>query len=394
MIKTLTLKAREDRRLRAGHLWVYSNEVAVDKTPLKAFAPGERAVLASASGEPLGLVYVNPGSLICARLLSRDPHADIDVAWLARRLGDALALREALYPQPFYRLVHGEADGLPGLVVDRYGALLVVQLGTAGMESMREALLEALQQVCAPEAILLRNDIAARELEGLEQSIEWALGRIDGPVELREGDCRFAVDPLKGQKTGWFFDQRENRLGLRRFCTGARVLDVCSYVGGWAVSALAGGAAQATCVDVSAAALTQAQRNAELNGYTLQTRQGDALKTLKALHEEGERFDVVVVDPPALIKRKRDAKAGMNHYRSLNQWAMRLLGDGGILISCSCSHHLAATQLQDVVRQAANQQRLGLQLLSRGQQGFDHPEHPAMPETAYLKTLVSRVYRD
>lgn len=394
MYKTLTLKSREDRRIRAGHLWVYSNEIAVEKSPLKTFEPGEIARLCSASGEPLGLVYVNPQSLITARLLTRDCSVVLGVEWLCVQLEHALALREGLYDKPFYRAVHGEADGLPGLVVDRYGSLLVVQVGTAGMEALRADLLEALERVFAPEAILFRNDIISRELEGLQQSIEWGRGEVSGLVEIEEGGLRFAVDPLAGQKTGWFFDQRENRLGLRRFAQGARVLDVCSYVGGWGVSAAVAGASDVLCVDASAIALQQAQANAELNGVSLRVQQGDALQTLKALHSAGEQFDVVVLDPPALVKRKRDAKQGMNHYRSLNQWAMRLLGQSGVLVSCSCSHHLSSSQLQDVMLQAARQHGHEMQLLSRGQQGFDHPEHPAMPETAYLKTIVARVHHN
>lgn len=391
MQKTLTLKSREDRRLRAGHLWVYSNEIAVDKTPLREFEPGEIASLSSASGEALGQVYVNPQSLISARLITRDPRAIVDTAWLACRLADALALRERLYEKPFYRAVHGEADALPGLVVDRYDQLLVVQIGTAGMEALRDQLLEALQQVFKPEAIVLRNDIASRELEGLAQAVEVVRGQVPAEVEVQEGGLRFVVDPIAGQKTGWFYDQRENRLAVRRFAQGVRVLDVCSYVGGWAVNAAAAGATDVLCVDASAPALQQAASNAQLNGFELRTQQGDALQSLKELHAAGEQFDVVVLDPPALIKRKRDAKHGTNHYRSLNQWAMRLLGKSGVLISCSCSHHLSATQLQDVMLQASRQQGHELRLLARGQQGFDHPEHPAMPETAYLKTLVAHV---
>lgn len=391
MEKTLTLKSREDRRLRAGHLWVYSNEIAVDKTPLRDFEPGEIATLCAASGEALGKVYVNPKSLISARLLTRDTSAVINADWLIARLSGTLALRARLYSQPFYRAVHGEADSLPGLVVDRYDQLLVVQIGTAGMEALREPLLEALKVVFKPEAILLRNDVASRELEGLTQAVEVVHGQVDGAVEVQEGDLRFAVDPVKGQKTGWFYDQRENRQGFRRFSKGARVLDVCSYVGGWAINAASAGASDVLCVDASRLALEQAESNAKLNGLELRTKQGDALQSLKELHAAGELFDVIVLDPPALIKRKRDAKHGSNHYRSLNQWAMRLLGKSGVLVSCSCSHHLSAAQLQDVMLQASRQQGHELQLLARGQQGLDHPEHPAMPETAYLKSVVAHV---
>lgn len=391
MDKILTLKSREDRRVRAGHLWVYSNEIAVDKTSLRDFEPGEVATLCAASGEPLGRVYVNPQSLISARILTRDSRAVIDTSWLITRLANALALRDGLYDKPFYRAVHGEADGLPGLVVDRYDKLLVVQIGTAGMEAMREQLIEALNSVFSPDSILLRNDIASRELEGLEQSVDLVQGQFSGLVEVHEGDLKFAVDPIAGQKTGWFYDQRENRLGVRRFAKGARVLDVCSYVGGWGVNAAAAGASDVLCVDASASALAQAESNAKLNGLSLRTKQGDALLSLKELHSAGEQFDVIVLDPPALIKRKRDAKHGSNHYRSLNQWAMRLLGKSGVLISCSCSHHLSAGQLQDVMLQASRQQGHDMQLLARGQQGFDHPEHPAMPETAYLKTVVAHI---
>jgi 23S rRNA (cytosine1962-C5)-methyltransferase len=389
----LRLRNREDKRVRAGHLWVYANEVDVAATPLKAFAPGTVATLEDARGKPLGTVDVNPHALLCARVLDRAADRDIDSDWLGKRLRAALALRTRLYEAPYYRMVFGEADGLPGLVVDRYDDVLVVQITTAGMENRREALLEALQAVCAPRGILLRNDVPMRELEGLPLYAE-AIGEVPEYATVMEGGLRFTVPLMAGQKTGWFYDQRDNRERMTRLVRGARVLDVFSYVGAWGVRAAAAGAASVTCVDRSQLALDAAQRTADENSLALQTRCGDALDVMRALQAEGARFDVVIVDPPALIKRRKDEQAGLGHYAALNRAAMQLLADDGILISCSCSYHLDVFQLQRLLAREAHGLGRQLQLLESGQQGPDHPVHPAMPETRYLKGFVCRLHVD
>ena len=388
----LRLKKNEERRLRAGHLWVYSNEVDTARTPLAAFAPGEPVLIEAANGKPLGTGYVNPHSLICARLVSRDPAHALGRSLLVHRLNVALALRERLYEKPYYRLVHGEGDLLPGLVVDRYGDVLVVQFTTAGMEQARDAVIEALQKVLKPAGILLRNDSPIRALEGLHNYVE-VIGEVPGQVDLEENGVRFRVSVQAGQKTGWFYDQRENRARLARYVKDLRVLDLFSYVGGWGVQTAVFGAREVVCVDASQEALAQVAVNAEINGVQqcVQTRKGDAFDVLRELREAREHFDVVVLDPPAFIKRRKDAKAGIEAYQRINQQAMQVLAKDGILVSASCSYHLEAATLQQVVLAASRHLDRSVQILERGRQGADHPVHAAIPETQYLKALYCRV---
>jgi len=390
-LPVLVLKRNEDRRLRAGHLWIYSNEVDTGKTPLTAFTPGAAIVIQSASGNTLGAGYINPHSLLCARLLSRKPRTLFDVAFFTRRLKSALALREVLYSAPFYRLVFGEGDALPGLVIDRYGDVCVVQITTAGMEALREPVLEALQQLLAPAGILLRNDSPLRALEGLSQEDE-TIGKVPDCIDLEEGGAQFSVPLGTGQKTGWFYDQRSNRQMMHKYVRGKQVLDVFSYIGAWGIQAAVAGAAGVHCVDAAAAALDNLQRNAAASGVTdrVQTTAGDAFDVLRDLQGQGRTFDVIVVDPPAFIKRRKDIKQGEQGYLRLNRLALQLLVPGGILISCSCSMHLAEARLQAIVHQAAGQSGRRLQILERGFQAPDHPVHPAIPETAYLKALFCR----
>ncbi len=388
----LRLKKNEDRRLRAGHPWVFSNEVDTQLTPLAAFTPGQQVEVVAHNGKSLGFAYVNPHALIAARLFSRDGHR-LDRSLIVHRLKIALSLRERLFPTPHYRLVHGEADGLPGLVVDRYGEVLVAQIGTAGMEAVREALIEALVKVLKPAGILLRNDIASRALEGLEQGVELAFGEVPEAVEVIENGARFLARPWDGQKTGWFYDQADNRARLPQYVRGARVLDLFSYMGGWGVQALRHGAREALCVDASGPALEFARVHAEQNGVGagLRTLEGDVFEVLRGLREARERFDVVVCDPPAFIKRRKDVEAGLAAYRRVNQMAMQVLARDGLLISCSCSHHLPRDKLGEILWEAARHVDRGMQVLAFGRQGADHPVHPAIPETDYLKAVFARL---
>ena len=388
----LRLKKNEDRRVRAGHLWVFSNEVDVAATPLAAWEPGALAELQDARGAPLGVAYVNPRSLIAARVISRDRAARLDGAFLRRRLARALSLREALFPAPYYRLVFGESDGLPGLVVDRFGDVLVAQLTTAGMERAKGEIADALRDALSPSALLFRNDASGRALEGLESYVETAFGTVPDLVPLEENGVRFEA-PMAGQKTGWFYDHRMNRARLMAYARGRTVLDVFSYVGGWGVQAAAAGAERVLCVDASAPALEQARRNAALNGVEerVETERGDAFDVLRRLAAEGRRFDVVVLDPPAFIKRRKDQKAGEEAYRRVNHLAMEVLRPDGFLVSASCSYHLPREALQDAMLRAARRLGRSLQLLEQGHQGPDHPVHPAIAETAYLKAFVARV---
>ena len=389
----LRLAKNQDRRLRAGHLWVYSNEIDNAVTPLKGFAPGQLVEVENAQGRWMGLAYVNPNSLICARIVTRERGLAVDAGLFTHRIKVALALRERLYPMPYYRLLYGEADGVPGLVVDRYGDVLAVQITTAGMEVLREPLLAALLKVLKPAAILLRNDSASREREGLELYVELAHGKLPQQVSIKEGDCRFEVPLAEGQKTGWFFDQAANRDQFLRYIDGKRVLDVCSYVGAWSVRAARAGAHGVTAVDVSEPALDRLRENASANGVgdVVETLKQDAFHALRELRAARERFDVVVLDPPAFIKRRKDQKEGLLAYRRLNEGALGVLERDGVLVTASCSFHLDRDQLLRTVQQGARHSDRSLQLLQQGHQSPDHPIHPAIPETAYLKAFFLRV---
>jgi 23S rRNA (cytosine1962-C5)-methyltransferase len=390
----LRLKPREGRRLSAGHLWVFSNEVDTDRTPLSGFAPGALCRVIGDRDHFLGYAYVNPHALICARILGRDARYPPGKSLLVHRLQVALALRDRLYSRPFHRLVHGESDGLPGLVLDRYGDVVVGQAGTAGMESLKDAIVAAVEQVIAPRAMVWKNDSGARELEGLPSYVEAALGEVPDHVEVEENGVRFRVPMGGGQKTGWFYDQAANRAGFLKYVAGKRVLDVFSYLGAWGLSAARAGAAEVVCVDSSAPALELLQASADANGLAVATRRGDAFDVLAALREAGERFDVVVIDPPAFIKRRRDIPKGQAAYRKLNQLAMQLLSRDSILVSCSCSHHLAQDDLIGAIQQAARHVGRFVQIVEVGGHAPDHPIHPAIPETRYLKALTCRVVHD
>jgi 23S rRNA (cytosine1962-C5)-methyltransferase len=390
----LRLKPREGRRLSAGHLWVFSNEVDTDRTPLAGFAPGALCRVVGDRDHFLGYAYLNPHALICARILGRDARYPPGKSLLVHRLQVALALRDRLYPRPFYRLAHGESDGLPGLVLDRYGDVVVGQAGTAGMESLRSEIVAAVEQVIAPRAMVWKNDSGARELEGLPSYVEAALGAAPDHVEVEENGVRFRVPMGAGQKTGWFYDQAANRAAFLKYVPGKRVLDVFSYLGAWGLSAARSGASAVTCVDSSAPALELLQASAEANGLQVTARRGDAFDVLAALREAGERFDVVVVDPPAFIKRRRDIPKGQAAYRKLNQLAMQLLPRDGILVSCSCSHHLAQDDLTGAIQQAGRHLGRFVQIVEVGGHAPDHPIHPAIPETRYLKALTCRVVHD
>jgi len=389
----LYLKKNEEKRLRRGHLWVFSNEVDTARSPLTGFDPGQDAVVVDHRGKALGCAYVNPHSLICARLVSRDTEHMLDESLLVHRLKVALALRQRRYPEPFYRLVFGESDGLPGLVVDRFGDVCVAQINTAGMERAREALVAALRRVVAPSYVLLRGDSPMRSLEGLEQYVTWADGEGPDMLTVREAGLTFRAPSVTGQKTGWYFDHRDNRLRLYPYAREQRVLDLFSYCGAWSTHALAAGAASVTAVDSAREPLEMAQDNAVENGFgdRLTALCGDAFEVLEALIADRERFDLVIADPPAFIKRKKDYKQGLTGYRRLNELAMRVLARDGMLISASCSAHLPEQDLVRTMLGAARHQERSMQVVEFGQQAADHPVHAAIPETRYLKTVFARL---
>ena len=392
-LNTLKLKNQADRRLRAGHLWIYSNEIDVAATPLKNFQPGEQVVVENAAGKCLGLAYINPHSLLCARLFSRDQRYPLDKSLLVHRLNIALSLRQGMTEKPFYRLVYGDSDFLPGLVVDRFADVLVVQTATAGMEEVKDAITEALVQVIKPSGILFKNDARIRQAEALPEYVEVAYGEVPRQVAIEENGVKFAVPIYDGQKTGWFYDHRASRGRLKSYVGGKSVLDVFSYIGGWGVQAASFGAAAVTCIDSSEFALDLVEHNAELNGVRdrVGTMQGSAFDAMKVLIDEGQRFDLVVMDPPAFIPRRKDIKNGEQAYRRANELAIRLLNKNGVLVSASCSMHLARDRLTDILRASARHLDRDLQILEQGGQCFDHPVHPAIPETDYLKAVFARV---
>ena len=392
-LKTLRLKNKADRRLRAGHLWIYSNEVDVSASPLKEFEVGESVIVESSSGKVLGGAYINPNSLICARLISRDAEFLLNKSLLVHRLKIALSLRERLFDKPFYRLVYGDSDSLPGLVVDRFDGYLVVQISTAGMERVRDDIVDALNQVLKPKGILFKNNGNSRKLEALPEYIEVVSGVVPEIVELEENGVSFQAPVKDGQKTGWFYDHRLNRERLRHYVKNKRVLDVFSYVGGWGIQAAAFGADHVTCLDASAFALDQVHANAELNDvqHKVETIEGDAFAALKALRDEKDKFDVVIVDPPAFIKKRKDVKAGEQAYRRINELAMRLLERDGYLVAGSCSMHLQKENMVDLLRGASRHIDRNMQIIEQGHQGPDHPIHPSIPETEYIKAYFARL---
>jgi 23S rRNA (cytosine1962-C5)-methyltransferase len=394
-LPVLRLKRGEERRLAAGHLWVFSNEVDIASTPLTGLASGALVQLQAHNNRFLGYAYVNPHALICARIVGRKIEQPVNRELIERRLRVALALRERVSRQPYYRLVFGESDGLPGLVLDRYGDIVVGQIATAGMESLKPDVEAALRTVVKPSGLFWKNDSGSRGLEHLPPVAEVAFGEVPQDVQVVESGLRFTAPLAQGQKTGWFYDQTGNRQRLIRYLwPGVRVLDVCSYVGAWSVTALKNGAATVRCVDSSEAALGYASRNAQANGVALEVMKADAFDALRALQEQGERFDVVILDPPAFIKRKKDIPQGQAAYRKLNQLALGVMANDGLLVSCSCSYHLAADELVHAIQAAARHTDCVVQILEAGGQSPDHPVHPAIPETRYLKAFFCRVSRE
>jgi 23S rRNA (cytosine1962-C5)-methyltransferase len=387
ILPAIHLQAGRSRRLRAGHPWVYSNEIVMDQSA-KALPPGGLVRIVDAGGEVLGVGTFNPHSLIAIRALSREPEAVVDRAFLAARLKRALALRETLFDGPYYRLVHAEADGLGGLVIDRFGDAVTIEANTAGMELLLPEILGALDEIVAPATVLVKNDSPVRKLEGLELYDKVAKGELSAPIELVENGVRFLADLTTGQKTGWFYDQRDNRAAVAKVAKGRTVIDFYTYAGGFALQAAKAGASCVTAVDRSESSLALATKSAELNGLPLETVRADAFAEMERLANAGRRFGVVVTDPPAFVKSKKDLAAGAKGYRKMTRLAAGLVEPGGFLLVASCSHHMSAENFAEEVRHGlSNAQRTGRILRSAGA-GADHPLHPSLPESAYLKALL------
>ena len=377
------------KRLRAGHPWAYSNEIAMTREA-RALPPGSIVRLEDSAGGPLGAAMFNPRPLISARLLTSDPDAEIDRQFLSDRLATALALRERLFDAPYYRLAWSEADGLPGLVLDRYGDVAAAQLNTAGMDRLSEPLAEALFEAVELRSIVFRNDTGARALEGLPPGISQAGAALAGPVEIVENGVRFLVDLAAGQKTGWFYDHRENRARVAALARSADVLDACSYVGGFGIQAAVAGARSVVCLDRSESALTLGAESAKRNGVDsgCEFLRGDVFRTLEDFARDGRSFDIVVCDPPAFVKSKKDLASGLKGYRKLVRLAAGCVRPGGFLFAASCSQQVDAGQFAEALRGALRSLRRTGRVLHRGGAAPDHPIHPYLPESAYLKAIL------
>ncbi|GAB1362851.1 class I SAM-dependent rRNA methyltransferase [Rhodobacter sp.] len=382
----------EARAIRHGFPWVYSDELVLDRRT-NGLAAGTLAVLEDAERRPLGLVTVNPASKIVARMLDRDPAAAVDQAWFQTRIARALALRARLYPGPFYRLVHAESDGLPGVVIDRFGDVAVVQPNAAWAEMLIEPLVAALVAVTGVATVIKNGSGRSRGLEGLAEEMAVVHGPVPaGPVPVQMNGAVYMADLMGGQKTGLFYDQRENHAFAARLAQGAKVLDVFTHVGGFALAALAGGAESALAVDASAPALALAEAGAKASGFAgLTTRQGDAFAVLEALGTEGARFDLVICDPPAFAPAKPALEAGLRAYERIARLAAPLVAAGGYLVLCSCSHAADLSAFRNASARGIGRGGRRGQILHTGFAGADHPVLPQLAESSYLKALTFRL---
>jgi 23S rRNA (cytosine1962-C5)-methyltransferase len=388
MMTQIRLHRGADRRIKGGHPWIFSNEI----TEISGEKiPGETAEVYSAGGDYLGTGYYNPHSLIAVRLLSRESE-DIDsLSFYHQRILKAKNYRSTLYPGlKSCRVVYGEGDFLPGLVVDKYDRYLSVQLLTSGIERRRDLVIEALVDIFAPAGIAGRNDVAVRKLEGLEEKVEVLYGEIPEKTEIEEHGLRFKIDIMTGQKTGHFLDQKENHLILENICAGKKVLDCFCYSGSWGIHAAAYGAEAVTAIDSSEKAVSTGIENASLNNLAHKVRfeTSDAFERLRTLKSEGKTFDVVVLDPPAFIKSRKLVQEGLKGYLTVNRRGMELLSDGGYMVTCSCSHHMSAEMFREMLRKAAAMAKREMRIVETRSQAPDHPVLLAVPETEYLKCFV------
>ncbi len=378
------------RRLLTGHLWVYRTEIArLDGDP----KDGDVVAVRTVPGRHLGMGLLNTRSAIAVRLLAAEER-EIDERFFADRLRSALALRARLVPPgTACRLVYSEGDYLPGLIVDRYGDLLVIQTLTLGMDRRKELIVRLLMEMVGPRGIYARNDPAVRRLEGVPRETGWLAGSGPTHVEIGEGDCRFVVDVAQGQKTGFFLDQRENRTRVADLAPGARILDGFAYTGAWGIRAVRRGGGVVTGLEISEAAVALAKQNAALNGCGDRCRwlRENAFDGLRRLAASGPAFDLVILDPPAFVKTRSALATGLAGYKEINLRALKVLGPGSWLVTCSCSYHVDEAQLTAVVHAAARDARRRIRIVERRSQAGDHPVHPAMPETRYLKCLIIAV---
>ncbi len=374
------------RRARAGSPWIFSNEIRMDEAA-KAITPGSVVNVRGEDGRAFGTGYFNPKSLIAIRLFSDDCDVAIDRDFFTARLKRALALRDSIYDRPFYRLVHAEGDGLPGLAIDRFDDTLTVQVGTAGMERQIETLIQSLEIVLKPKTIMLRNDAPSRGLEGLESYVKTAKGT-GHRIAVEENGTRYIADLAEGQKTGWYYDQRDNRAFIAGFAKGKTVLDAYSYTGGFGILAAKAGAKEVVCLDSSAPALAIAEESARSNGVTVQAVKADVFEELERLKAAGETFDIVLTDPPPFVKSKKDLEPGAKAYRKLARLAADVTAPGGLMMIASCSHNIPQERFAQECAQGLLRAGRRAALIRQSGAGPDHPVHPLLPESAYLKALT------
>jgi 23S rRNA (cytosine1962-C5)-methyltransferase len=384
--KTIKLKPREGRRARAGAPWIFSNEIEMDAA-VKALAPGSVVNVVFDDGQPVGVGYFNAKSLIAVRLL--DPAADtvIGTGFFVRRIERALKIREAIFAQPFYRLVHAEGDGLPGLTLDRFGDTVVAQITTAGMEALIDPLLAALEKTLAPAHVILRGDTPSRALEGLEDYVRAAKGDATR-LAVEENGSRYFANLAEGQKTGWYYDQRDNRAFMAGLAKGKSVLDAYSYTGGFGIVAAKAGATEVICLDSSAPALALAEDSAAANGVSIKAVKADVFEELERLAAAKETFDIVIADPPPFVKARKDLEPGAKAYRKLARLAAQVVAPGGFLLLASCSHNIPMERFAAECAAGLARAPRRATLIRQAGAGADHPVHPMLPETAYLKALV------
>ncbi|OGT30208.1 MAG: hypothetical protein A3E87_00515 [Gammaproteobacteria bacterium RIFCSPHIGHO2_12_FULL_35_23] len=387
-MQTLFLNKDQERRLLAGHLWIYSNEIDAKRSPLKQFQAGELVKIIAASGRMLGVGYINPNCLLCVRLLSKED-VQIDEAFFKERIQKAIALRERLFPLPFYRAVYGESDGLPGLVIDRYDDVWVLQANTAGVDQRINFVIDALIKLMPVKTIMLCNDSSQRKLEGLEQYRKIIYGEELDHCRILENECNFLAPLMTGQKTAWFYDHRANRRMISQLSKNKVVLDVFSYLGAFTLPCAKQGAKHVIAIDASAAAVEQLLANAKNNSlHQVEGIKEDAFVALQNFINDKEKFDVIILDPPALIKKKKDFNAGLQAYQKLNELALQVLNPEGLLFSASCSMHLSGEDLRSIIRKAALRQKKNIKILKYCHQDYDHPIHPTILETEYLKGFL------
>lgn len=388
-LPALRVKPREERRVKGGHPWIYSNELELDQTA-KALVPGSLVRVFDAHGGGIGVASFNPHSLIAARLWSTDTAARIDEKFLAARLHSALALRQRFFDAPFYRLVHAEADGMPGFIIDRFGDVVAVQANTAGAEVLTPLLLQALQAVLKPRAVVLRNDSPVRKLEGLEEEIRLAQGSIDPLPQVEEGGLRFALDLLEGQKTGWYYDLAEARAKMAALSAGQDILDCYCHTGAFALNAAKAGAKSVRGIDRSELGITLATQAAKANGLDRIARfeKADGFEALEKLNAEAARFGIVITDPPNFVKSRKDLGPGSRAYRKLAKLAAPLVAPGGFWFVACCAHLLPGELFAKEVAIGLGQAGRSGRIVFSGGAGPDHPVHPHVPESAYLKWQV------